>query len=169
MLVTVRSISRQLRVNFLSRQGRRIGSQLELGDIAPDPSVEARVREIAGHVSGVIGLDKCFVRKMGFDFYVDLHVVVNGELSVRAGHRIAHEVEEKILRTLPHVAEVLVHIEPEEELALKPSQRDYQDALHRESRVGAWPRSLHIICKQGGKGGVGYRHLVRVHNLFTAW
>ena len=81
----------------------------ELGDVAPDPNIEARVREIARRVPRVIGLDKCFVRKMGFSFYVDLHVVVNGNLSVREGHRIAHQVEEKILRTLPEVAEVLVH------------------------------------------------------------
>jgi cation diffusion facilitator family transporter len=94
----------------------------ELGDVAPDPNIEARVRDIARRVPRVIGLDKCFVRKMGFSFYVDLHVVVNGNLSVREGHRIANEVKEKILRTLPEVAEVLVHIEPEEELSVDRNQ-----------------------------------------------
>jgi len=89
---------------------------LELGDVAPDPTLETRVREIARHVSGVVGLDKCFVRKMGFSYYVDLHVVVNGNLSVREGHKIAHRVEANVLKTLPQVSEVLVHIEPEEEL-----------------------------------------------------
>jgi cation diffusion facilitator family transporter len=89
---------------------------LELGDVAPDPSVETRVRQVAEGVPGVVGLDKCFVRKMGLSFYVDLHVVVSGSLSVREGHRIAHQVEDKVLRQLPQVSEVLVHIEPEEEL-----------------------------------------------------
>jgi cation diffusion facilitator family transporter len=89
---------------------------LELGDVAPDPTLETRVREIARHVTGVVGLDKCFVRKMGFSYYVDLHVVVNGNLSVREGHKIAHRVEAMVLKTLPQVSEVLVHIEPEEEL-----------------------------------------------------
>jgi divalent metal cation (Fe/Co/Zn/Cd) transporter len=59
---------------------------------------------------------------MGFSFYVDPHVVVNGNLSVRRGHGIAHQVEEKILRTLPEVAEVLAHIEPEEELSVDRNQ-----------------------------------------------
>jgi divalent metal cation (Fe/Co/Zn/Cd) transporter len=59
---------------------------------------------------------------MGFSFYVDPHVVVNGNLSVREGHGIAHQVEEKILRTLPEVAEVLAHIEPEEELSVDRNQ-----------------------------------------------
>jgi cation diffusion facilitator family transporter len=89
---------------------------LELGDIAPDTTLEAQVRGIAGQVCGVLGLDKCFVRKMGFAYYVDLHIVVHGEISVREGHRLAHEVEGEVLRTLPQVAQVLVHVEPEGDL-----------------------------------------------------
>jgi cation diffusion facilitator family transporter len=89
---------------------------LELGDIAPDRTLEAQVREIAGQVPGVMGLDKCLVRKMGFTYYVDLHIVVQGEMSVREGHRLSHKVEDEIRGKLPQVAEVLVHVEPEEEL-----------------------------------------------------
>jgi cation diffusion facilitator family transporter len=89
---------------------------LELTDRAPDPSLETRIRDIAGRVPNVIGLDKCFVRKMGFSFYVDLHIVVKGDLTVRQGHKIAHQVEDRVLRGVPQVAEVLVHVEPEEEL-----------------------------------------------------
>jgi cation diffusion facilitator family transporter len=90
---------------------------LELGDVAPDANLEVEVREIAGRVPGVLGLDKCLVRKMGFTFYVDLHIIVRGEMSVREGHRLSHEVEDAVLKGLPQVAEVLVHVEPEEELA----------------------------------------------------
>jgi len=61
----------------------------------------------------------CFVRKMGFNFYVDPHIIVNGGLSVREGHRVAHLVEDSVLRELPQISEVLVHVEPEEELAAK--------------------------------------------------
>jgi divalent metal cation (Fe/Co/Zn/Cd) transporter len=93
---------------------------LELGDIAPDMTLEAQVREIAGQVSGVLGLDKCFVRKMGFVYYIDLHIVVQGEMSVRDGHRLSHRVEDEVFRALPQVAGVLVHVEPEEELKVKP-------------------------------------------------
>jgi len=94
---------------------------LELTDRAPDPSLESRVREIAVHVRNVNGLDKCFVRKMGFSFYVDLHIVVNGDLSVRQGHKIAHEVEDQVLDGLPQVVEVLVHVEPQQGLIAKSS------------------------------------------------
>jgi divalent metal cation (Fe/Co/Zn/Cd) transporter len=52
----------------------------------------------------------------GTHILLDLHVVVQRELSVREGHRLSHTVEDEILRALPQVAEVLVHVEPEEEL-----------------------------------------------------
>jgi divalent metal cation (Fe/Co/Zn/Cd) transporter len=64
-----------------------------------------------------LGTEKCFVRKVGFSFYIDLHVVVDGNMTVREGHAIAHAVENQILNELPQVAEVLGHIEPEEELS----------------------------------------------------
>ncbi len=96
---------------------------LELSDIAPHPDIEAQIRAIAASVPGILGLDKCFVRKMGFSFYVDLHVVVDGELTVREGHLLSHKVEDEILGALPHVAEVLVHVEPQEELTTKANQK----------------------------------------------
>jgi cation diffusion facilitator family transporter len=88
----------------------------ELADIAPDASLEAQVRTIAARVPGILGLDKCFVRKMGFSFYVDLHIVVKGETTVREGHTLSHKVEDEIRAVLPQVTEVSVHVEPEEEL-----------------------------------------------------
>lgn len=88
----------------------------ELLDTAPAPQLEQEVRAVASSVPGVIGLDKCFVRKVGFRYYVDLHVVVGGNLTVREGHKIAHEVKNAVLRHTPRIAEVLVHVEPEEEL-----------------------------------------------------
>jgi divalent metal cation (Fe/Co/Zn/Cd) transporter len=78
------------------------------------------VRSVASTVSGVIGLEKCHVRKVGFRYYVDLHIVVEGTLTVRQGHNIAHDVEDAVLDQVPQIAEVLVHVEPEEEL-LTPS------------------------------------------------
>jgi cation diffusion facilitator family transporter len=92
----------------------------ELIDTAPPPDIEQHVREVAASVPGVIGLEKCFVRKVGFQYYVDLHVVVRGDLTVRSGHKISHEVEDRVLANVDGVANVLVHIEPEEEL-LQPT------------------------------------------------
>ncbi len=88
----------------------------ELLDTAPNPEIEEQVRSVATGVPGVFGVEKCFVRKVGFRYYVDLHVVVRGELTVREGHVIAHAVADQIREQVTKIAEVLVHIEPEEEL-----------------------------------------------------
>ena len=73
-----------------------------------------RVRTAAGEVTGVCEVEKCLVRKMGLNFYVDLHVAVDGTISVRDGHDIAHDVKNAILATDARIADVLVHIEPVE-------------------------------------------------------
>src|ERR1700722_7132987 len=86
----------------------------ELSDVAPPTTVQDEVKAVAKLVPGVEDLDKCFVRKMGLEFYVDLHVIVDGKLSVREGHGIAHEVKSAILSTYPRITEVLVHVEPTE-------------------------------------------------------
>jgi cation diffusion facilitator family transporter len=88
----------------------------ELLDTAPEPEIEQHVREVAGTVANVFGVEKCFVRKVGFRYYVDIHVVVRGDLTVREGHRIAHAVADQVRENVDKIAEVLVHIEPEEEL-----------------------------------------------------
>ena len=103
---------------------RQLQSPLaEILDTAPPPEIEQHVREVAALVPGVVGLEKCFVRKVGFRYYVDLHVIVNGDITVRAGHAISHVVEDRVLASVVRVAKVLVHIEPEEEL-LNPSHSD---------------------------------------------
>lgn len=84
----------------------------ELTDASPDARIERSVRTTAGAVEGVIGLDKCHVRKLGFDYYVDLDVIVNSELSVRQGHEIAHRVQDAIRAANPNISKVLVHVEP---------------------------------------------------------
>ena len=88
----------------------------ELLDTAPPPEIEDHVRRVAATVPNVIGVEKCFVRKVGFRYYVDLHVVVRGDLTVRQGHMIAHAAADKVRDQVARIAEVLVHIEPEEEL-----------------------------------------------------
>jgi divalent metal cation (Fe/Co/Zn/Cd) transporter len=51
--------------------------------------------------------------------FLCLHIVVQGEITVREGHLLSHKVEDEVRRAMPQVAEVLVHVEPEEELTTK--------------------------------------------------
>ena len=84
----------------------------EIMDATPSIDLESSVRKIAMTVEGVIGLDKCRVRKVGLVYYVDLHVVVDGLISVRLGHQIAHTVKDKVKFSNPAVMDVFIHIEP---------------------------------------------------------
>jgi cation diffusion facilitator family transporter len=86
----------------------------EVMDEAAPPEMEARVREIAAAVDGVAGLDKCFARKSGQSWLVDLHVLVRGELSVVEGHAIGHDVKRALTSAGLGIRDVLVHIEPME-------------------------------------------------------
>ena len=88
----------------------------EAMDTAPSKSLEEQIRAIATKVPGVTALDQCRIRKMGLDFYVDLHVGVEATLTVREGHRIAHAVRKAVREAHPPVADVLIHIEPDDEL-----------------------------------------------------
>lgn len=78
--------------------------------------VELEIREIAQQIDGVVETEKCFIRKTGMTYHVDLHIAVDAEISVKSGHDIAHRVKDGILEKLPQVADVLIHVEPDDEL-----------------------------------------------------
>ena len=84
----------------------------QLMDTMPDPSLIAQIREAAFAVPEVRGVEKCFARKTGFKYHVDLHLEVDPEMTVRRSHQLAHEVQLHIREKLDWVADVLVHVEP---------------------------------------------------------
>jgi cation diffusion facilitator family transporter len=84
----------------------------EIMDTAPRGKFVRSIRRTARSVPGVIEVEKCRARKMGLDFYVDLHVGVDGSISVHEGHEIAHRVKSAIQQSDSRIADVLVHIEP---------------------------------------------------------
>jgi len=84
----------------------------EIMDTAPGGKIVKSILAVASSVPGVVEVEKCYARKMGLDYYVDLHVGVDGNISVHKGHEIAHRVKEAIQQSDSRVADVLVHIEP---------------------------------------------------------
>ncbi len=71
---------------------------------------EIRLQSIK--VEGVIATEKCYVRKMGMLYIVDLHVIVQKDLTVFEGHEIAHKVRDALMNDIPDIADILIHIEP---------------------------------------------------------
>jgi cation diffusion facilitator family transporter len=84
----------------------------EIMDTAPGGKIVRSIRAVASSVPGVVEVEKCHARKMGLDYYVDLHVGVDGNISVHQGHEIAHRVKSAIQQSDSRIADVLVHIEP---------------------------------------------------------
>lgn len=88
-----------------------------LGEIMDEHVYEDIVEEIrkeAKDVKGVIDTEKCYIRKSGMKYHVDLHVIVNAKITVSEGHRIAHDLKDHLKNRIPQLADVLIHVEPDE-------------------------------------------------------
>jgi cation diffusion facilitator family transporter len=84
----------------------------ELMDAAPKENIAGLARTIALQVKGVRGVEKCFARKMGHEYWLDMHVEVDGGLTVAVAHELSHTVKDAIRAKLPRVLDVTIHIEP---------------------------------------------------------
>ena len=86
-----------------------------LGEIMDEhlyEDLEAQIRKIAVSVEGVVTTEKCFIRKSGMKFHIDLHAVVDGTISVKEGHDIAHLLKDTLRENIVELGHVLIHIEP---------------------------------------------------------
>jgi cation diffusion facilitator family transporter len=70
------------------------------------------IRKVSMTVEGVVGTEKCFIRKAGMKFHVDLHAIVDAKISVKDGHDIAHKLKDTLRNDIPQLGHVLIHIEP---------------------------------------------------------
>lgn len=100
----------------------RVGAKLcyhafrELADTAPAEEILAELRQRAESVPGVLQVHDLKARYSGPQLLVEMHVVVDGTLTVHDGHKIADEVELRLLEEMELVSTVLVHLDPDTEL-----------------------------------------------------
>lgn len=87
-------------------------ASLDLMDTMPGGDVIASVRTTSAAVPGVVGVEKVYARKTGFQYHVDLHIHVDPAMTVAAAHEIAGAVRSRTKAELAWVADVLVHVEP---------------------------------------------------------
>ncbi len=88
-----------------------------LGEILDEhmyDDLEAEIRKVSLTVDGILGTEKCFIRKVGLKYHVDLHAIVGGTLTVKKGHQIAHQLKDTLKLELPELGHILIHIEPHE-------------------------------------------------------
>lgn len=70
------------------------------------------IREVAQKVDGIIGTEKCLIRKAGMIYHVDLHAIVDANISVKEGHDLAHDLQDALRREIPGLGGILIHVEP---------------------------------------------------------
>ena len=74
----------------------------------------ADIRKVSLSCAGVVATEKCFVRKAGMKYHVELHAIVQADITVKFGHEIAHNLKDTLLNEIPQLGHVLIHIEPTE-------------------------------------------------------
>jgi len=84
----------------------------EIMDENKYPEIQQRILKITQMTPGTIEVEKCFIRKHGMTYSVDMHLVVDGNISVSKGHEISHLVKKNIQHELPNITEMMIHIEP---------------------------------------------------------
>lgn len=77
--------------------------------------LEENLRTTALSINGVRAIDKCYIRKSGMFYYIDIHVVVSADLSIMEGHEICHSVKKAIMNENSMISNVMTHVEPFEE------------------------------------------------------
>jgi len=84
----------------------------EIMDKAPADELVSAISHIASLHVEVKRVEKCFVRKMGLDYYVDMHIEVDGNINVFHAHSVAHQVKDELLASELHIKDALIHVEP---------------------------------------------------------
>ncbi len=85
------------------------------GEIMDKDMYGGMVKEITDFsktVDGVINTEKCYIRKTGMTYYVDLHIIVDKDITVKSGHEIAHRLKNRLKEKMPELADILIHVEP---------------------------------------------------------
>ena len=86
----------------------------DIMDAAVDTGLVQEIRRLAGGVDGVVGIEKCRVRKSGLGLLMDIHVVVDAETTVRRGHEIGHDVQDALYASHLPISDAVVHVEPDD-------------------------------------------------------
>lgn len=86
-----------------------------LAEIMDENLYEDLIADIRIHslkVEGILDTEKCFVRKSGTKHLVDLHAIVNGDITVKEGHILAHNLQAYLQQEMPQLGNILIHVEP---------------------------------------------------------
>jgi cation diffusion facilitator family transporter len=84
----------------------------DLMDRTPEGPINDKIAAIARNVAGVRAIEKLRVRKLGMEYFADLHVQADESLPLRDAHILSGKVKGAIRSAVPDVSGVLIHMEP---------------------------------------------------------
>jgi len=87
----------------------------EFTDTAPRPEIIEKLMQLSRAVDGVMDAHDLRVRTSGGFYQAEIHIVVDGQLTVVQGHRIAKTVERCLTEEMDELDRVIVHVDPVEE------------------------------------------------------
>ena len=99
---------------FVAKVGIEIlkNSVNELMDVSIEDDHEEQIKQIAKETKGVMNLGELKTRKHGAMAYVDLTICVDGSLTVKEGHNIAHKLEKRMIDEIEYIKGITIHVEP---------------------------------------------------------
>lgn len=84
----------------------------EFTDTAPDPEIIDKIKKCAQSVEGVLDSHDIRVRTSGGFYQMEIHIVVDGQLTVSEGHKIAKDVESCLIEDVENLQRAIVHVDP---------------------------------------------------------
>jgi len=87
----------------------------ELVDTALEPELLQQIRQYISQVDGVLELHMLRTRRMGHNALVEVHLLVDSQISVSEGHQISEAVEKMLIDNFEDINDVTVHIDPEDD------------------------------------------------------
>ncbi len=85
----------------------------ELADTGASPEIKNEIEDIILSTNGVLSVHKTRIRKIGYGYQVDLHIQVEGDITVFKGHNISEEAKARLIQKGPNIIDVIVHLEPQ--------------------------------------------------------
>jgi cation diffusion facilitator family transporter len=107
----------------------------DLMDSSPNREVVDKIRAVAAAVPGVERVEKCLARQMGYQYFVDMHVEVDPQMTVLRSHEIAHNVKDNVRAQIPRVRDVLIHIEPRGQKTAASFAKSENQKAEAEDRI----------------------------------
>jgi len=84
----------------------------ELTDRGVSQKDRQKIESLVAGIDGVRNVHDIRTRRMGGGFFADIHVMIDGKMTIWQGHHISEAIKHELIENGPEILDVLVHLEP---------------------------------------------------------